>query len=167
MRGAPALAFTLTLVGVGLVACVPDQLEQPQSGDGWRLIGWTRGGEQRPPAAGDAALELLADLGLRRMDAPVEPTDAHSEIDVVVTHGVSGSCPQVRLDGLRVDAEAGTVVAQITDRDELFSPFGTGCTADANPVVYWLAVRRDFLPPSFSLSTDEAPDVAIQVELGQ
>lgn len=115
---------------------------------------------------GENALQLLADLNLRRMSGPVEPTNAETEIDAVVTHVVSGSCPQVRFDGFVVNRGSGVVEAQLTDREDLFSLGGT-CTADANPVVYWIAVERSMLPDGpFVLRTDQAPDVETAVDLG-
>ncbi len=157
----------LLLVGaifIVVTACAPDALDQPQSGDGWRLIGWTRGGDLSPPAAGDEALELLSALGLRRMGGAVTPT-AGSEVDVVVTHAVSGSCPRVRFDGFTFGDDA--VVANITDHDDLVTLEAAECTADANPVVFWLAVQRSRLPEEpFELLTDEAPGVRIPVDLG-
>ncbi|MEO7295683.1 MAG: hypothetical protein ABIZ57_06040, partial [Candidatus Limnocylindria bacterium] len=127
------------LLVVTLVGCVPDELDQPTSGDGWRLIGWTRGGEVGPPAVGPDAQQFLAELGLERMAAAVAPTNPETEVEIVVTHAVS--CPQVRFDGFSVDEAAGMVEARITDREDLFS-LGGSCTSDANPVLYWLAVER-------------------------
>lgn len=159
------LVFGLVLATL-VTACAPEQLEQPQSGDGWRLIGWTRGGEQRPPAVGDEAIDVLRDLGLERMSAAVPAADPATEVDVVVTHAVSGSCPQVRFDGFDFDAADRRVEARITDREDLIS-FGGSCSADANPVVFWLAVERSRLPGvPFELATDEAPDVPTDVDLG-
>lgn len=164
MRGG-RLVFGLVLATL-VTACAPEQLEQPQSGDGWRLIGWTRGGEQRAPAVGEDAIELLGDLGLRRMGAAVPGADPATEVDVVVTHAVSGSCPQVRFDGFDFDAANGRVEARITDREDLLSLEGS-CSADAKPVVFWLAVDRSRLPGGpFEMATDEAPDVRTDVDLG-
>ena len=159
-------ASTAALFAVVLVGCVPDELEQPTSGDGWRLIGWTRGGGVGPPAVGPDVQQFLAELGLERMAAAVAPTDPETEVEIVVTHAVSGSCPQVRFDGFSVNEAEAIVEARITDREDLFS-LGSSCTSDANPVIYWLAVERALLPDgAFSLRTDEAPDVTIDVDLG-
>ena len=80
------------------------------------------------------------------------------------THTVSGSCPQVRFDGLSVERDSGMVEAQLSDISDLL--FAGDCTADANPVVYWLAVERDFLPDGpFTLRTDKAPAVETAVDL--
>lgn len=149
-----------------LVACVPDELDQPTSGDGWRLIGWARGGETGPPAVGEDAQQFLAALGLERMSAAVEPTNRETEVDVVVTHAVSGSCSQVRFDGFSAREEERIMEAQITDREDLFGLFADACSADANPVVYWLAVERSVMPDGpFELRTDEAPSVITDVDL--
>lgn len=163
MRAVPILALVLVMA-----VCVPDQLDQPQSGDGWRLMGWTRGGEARTPAAGEDAVALLGELGLLRMSGANDPADPGTEVDLVVTHAVSGSCPQVRFDGFDFDVADGGVEARITDREDLFSLAPIACSADANPVVYWVAVRRDRLPDgAFELRTDEAPDVRSLVDLGE
>jgi hypothetical protein len=166
MRGVRWLV-PLAIACLAVAGCVPNELDQPTSGDGWRLIGWTRGGEPAPPTVGGEVVELLGQLDLLRMSRPVVPTDPSTELDVVVTHVVSGSCPHVRFDGFSVDADAAIVVAHITDREDLFSPFGSSCTADANPVMFWLAVELDGLPDSFVLSTDEAPGVTTPVDLGR
>jgi hypothetical protein len=161
LRAVVALVVASAL-GAG---CTPDQLAQPDSGDGWRLLGWTRGGEPRPPAVGEAAIDLLGELDLRRMDRAVPGADPLTEVDVVVTHAVSGSCPQVRFDGFEVDEDASRVEAGFTDIGDLL--FFGGCTADANPAVYWLAVERASLPAGeFVLATDKAPDVETTVDLG-
>jgi hypothetical protein len=94
------------------------------------------------------------------------PLDPISEIEVVVTHAVSGSCPQVRFDGLAVDHGAGVVEAQLTDVHDLL--FVGGCSADANPVVFWLAVERAYLPADgFTLRSEKAPDVTTVVPPGE
>ena len=52
----------------------------------------------------------------------------------------------------------------MTDAADSFS-LG-GCTDDANPVVWWLAVERDALPGRpFTLRTEKAPELATRVEL--
>ncbi|MEO6578767.1 MAG: hypothetical protein ABIO99_07720 [Candidatus Limnocylindria bacterium] len=115
---------------------------------------------------GEQAIELLGELGLRRMGAAVPGADPDREVDVVVTHAVSGSCPQVRFDGFDFAAADAQVEARITDRDDLFS-LGGSCSADANPVVFWLAVERSRLPEGpFQLHTDEAPNLRTAVDLG-
>ncbi|MEO6578306.1 MAG: hypothetical protein ABIO99_05340 [Candidatus Limnocylindria bacterium] len=115
---------------------------------------------------GDEAIDVLRDLGLERMSAAVPAADPATEVDVVATHAVSDSCPQVRFDGFDFGAAGRRVEARITDREDLFS-LGGSCSADANPVVFWLAVERSRLPGvPFELATDEAPDVPTDVDLG-
>jgi hypothetical protein len=143
-----------------LVACGAQGLEQPAAGDGWRLIGWTRGGARIAPLLGVDAEVALSDMRLIRI-AGTTPPPARDEVSVLFTHAVSSSCPQVRLDGLRIDGDV--VEALITDAADTFT-LGR-CSDDANPVVWWLAVERDALPDgTFTLRTEKAPDLATTVE---
>jgi hypothetical protein len=155
-----ALAAVALLIAATLMACRAEGLEQPIGGDGWRLIGWARGGTPTAPLIGADAEAALSEMGMIRI-AGTTPPPGHDEVSVLFTHAVSSSCPQVRLDGLRIDE--GVVEALLTDAADSFH-LG-GCTDDANPVVWWLALERDALPPgTFTLRTEKAPDVTTTVD---
>jgi hypothetical protein len=156
------VAWVLALVTVLLAGCTPAELEQPRSGDGWRLLGWVRGGEVAAPALGKEADAEIRAMGLARIGGTTDPIDPATEVALLVTHAVSSSCPQVRFDGLSIDRDDRIVEARITDVSDLL--FVGGCTADANPVVYWVAVQRSVLPEGpFTLRTNKAPDVSVEV----
>ena len=160
----PRVTWLATALVILLAGCTPAELEQPTSGDGWRLLGASRGGEPMAPQIGDAANQAIADMGLLRMDGTTAPLDPDSEIALVLTHVVSGSCPQVRFDGLRVDEASRVVEGRFTDIADLF--YVGSCTADANPVVYWIAVERDLLPAGrVTITTNKAPAVQTLVDL--
>ncbi len=149
-------------VAVLVTGCAPGELEQPRSGDGWRLLGWVRGGESVAPAMGDDADAELGRMGLARMGGLTEPLDPATEVALLVTHAVSSSCPQVRFDGLSIQHDDRIVEARLTDVSDLL--FAGGCTADANPVVYLVAVERSVLPQGpFTLRTNKAPDLSVEV----
>lgn len=151
------VALALVITG-----CAPGELEQPTSGDGWRMLGWVRGGEAVAPAIGDDANAEIRRMGLARIGGTTEPLDPATEVALLVAHAVSSSCPQVRFDGLSIDRDNRIVEARFTDVSDLL--FVGGCTADANPVVYWVAVQRSVLPEApFTLRTNKAPDVSVEV----
>ena len=163
-RVARQLLTAITL-GLAVAGCAAGELEQPNEGEGWRLIGWVRGGAQVAPQIGADAVAALGELDLLRIGGAGDPVDMSTEVDMVVSHTVSGSCPQVRFDGLTVDTERELVEANLTDIGDLL--YLGACSADANPVVYWLAVRRDILPEgAFTLRTEKAPDISTVVDLG-
>ena len=160
-RARGALAALAILAAATLAGCRSEGLEQPTSGDGWRLIGWARGGAPIAPLLGAEAEAALSEMGLIRI-AGTMPPPARDEISLLVTHAVSSSCPQVRFDGLRVHGDV--VEALLTDAADSFN-LG-GCTDDANPVVWWIAVERDALPDgTFTLRTEKAPEVTTVVDV--
>jgi hypothetical protein len=159
MRLAAIAAIACLLLG----GCTPDELAQPEQGDGWRLVSWTREGAPIAPQVGDVQL-AFDELGIGWDHVVGPPADPESEVDVVVMHVVSGSCPQVRFDGFSIDRERALMEARFTDVGDLF--YLGACSSDANPVAYWLAVERDRLPESpFTLRSEDAPDVASEIDL--
>jgi hypothetical protein len=133
----------------GDVLCVdgpaPDDLvpegPQPQSGPGWRLLADAPGVGTVWDTSAAFDQEGYRDLW-RMLGLDGEPPAVDFEHEVVLHFGpaVSGSCSNIRLDGLLV--EPGLVLPQIV-QPGVQPP---ACTADANPHTYLLAVERSALP---------------------
>lgn len=142
----------LCVTGADPADVIPDG-PQPTEGDGWRLLADEPGAGMPYDTgfAGDAD-ELAAlwdEIGLGG-----EPPAVDFEREVVVWFGpaVSGSCSDIRLDDVVVDAEAAHVYPVIV------LPGGNRtCTSDANPHAYVVAVERDRLPAQFAV--DLGPDL--------
>jgi hypothetical protein len=129
---------------------------QPQSGDGWRLLGDELVGESY--RTGIATNETQYDDLWRHVGMTTERPAVDFTGEVVVWFGAvyGSSCP-IRLDDVVIDAggERGLVHAVTV------VPGGTGaCTADANPHAYIVAVERDELPAgpfAIQLGPDDPP----------
>jgi hypothetical protein len=123
-------------------AAAPVEGPQSASGEGWRLLAGESGIGQ-PYRTGIATDEtgyeqLWTDIGLTG-ERPV--VDFSSEV-VIWFGAVSGSsCPDLRLDDVTFDHQQGLIYADIVLVDPPF-----GCTADANPLAYLVAVDRSMLP---------------------
>ncbi len=123
---------------------------QPESGDGWRLLWEARDGPIwfTAAAVNDAEYAILWDELAPGSARP--PVDFTEEIVVQFSPGVSGSCSDIRFDGLVV-------------RDDLVYPQivlpgepPDGCTADANPHTYVVAIERTTFPASaFRIQLEE------------
>jgi hypothetical protein len=133
-------ADAICVVGPTPEELVPEG-PQPQTGEGWRVLADAPGigPTWDTSAALDKAAyrELWAELGLPGERPPV---DFVNEIVVHFGPAVSGSCPEIRLDGLLV---RGDLVLPDIVRPGI-QP--SACTADANPHTYLLAVERSALP---------------------
>ncbi len=79
-------------------------------------------------------------LGLGSPEGEPPAVDFEHEIVLHFGPAVSGSCSNIRLDGLLI--EPGLVLPQIV-QPGVQPP---ACTADANPHTYLLAVERSALP---------------------
>lgn len=119
----------------------PDGSGQAAFGDGWRLLADEPG--RGPVWVADAATSqaqydhLWQTLGLQGEPPRV---DFATEIVLQLSPAVSGSCSEIRLTGLLI--YDGIVRPEI----ELPASAAGGCTADANPHTYLLAVARATLP---------------------
>ena len=129
---------------------------QRPEGDGWRLLADEQGvGEAyRTGIASDPASyrQLWAAVGL-----PGDPPAVDFESEVVIWFGAvyGSSCPDLRLDDVRVDLDRALVHAEIV----LVDP-PSACTDDANPRAYVVAVRRSKLPSgpfAIQLGADDPP----------
>lgn len=137
-------------------ADAPAEGPQPQQGDGWRLLADEPGAGQsyRTGLASDQVSyeRLWADIGLSG-----DPPRVDFELEVVIWFGAvyGSSCPNLRLDDVLVDAERALVHAEIVLVD---AP--SGCTDDANPRAYLVALERTKLPSgpfAIQLGVDDPP----------
>lgn len=129
---------------------LPPRSGQPQSGDGWRLLGDAPKGE---PYSIRYATDASGLQGMwATLELPGEPPAVDFEREIVVLFGatVSGSCPEIRFDGVGVDRAAGLVYGRFGSGIEAIPPDATlyACTADARPHGFLVAIARDALPPS-------------------
>jgi hypothetical protein len=136
-------------------ADVPPQGPQQPAGDGWRLLGTEPTGlPYRTGIAWNAA--SLEDLWvLSGVAAPIPPVDFETEVVIWFGAVYGSSCPDLRLDDVVVDGGRRIVHAEIVLANQPM-----GCTADANPRAFLVAVQRSTLPaPTFAiqLSAEEPP----------
>jgi hypothetical protein len=155
----------LCVEGAELAEVVPEG-PQPQAGEGWRLLA-DEPGIGRPYATGFAAdpaayAALWADIGL-----PGEPPAVDFDTEVVAWFGpaVSGSCPEIRMDDVVFDGATATLHPEI-----VLIGGARGCTDDANPHAYVVAVDRALLPDRFTVSVlppnpDCCPEGTTEAEL--
>ena len=128
-------------------ADVPAPGPQQPAGDGWRLLATEPTGiPYRTGIAWDAA--SLEDLwAASSVTAPVPLVDFETEVVIWFGAVYGSSCPDLRLDGVVFDGSRRIVHAEIVLADQPM-----GCTADANPRAYLVAVRRSMLPaPTFAI----------------
>jgi hypothetical protein len=117
---------------------------QPTEGPGWRLLG-----------AFDTHLPYTVAIALdpaqlatewERYGLPGDPPawDPPREVVIILSDGIGSSCPELRLDGVVMDADARLVHGEFSDP---YTP--RVCTADlAGAKTFVVAVARDLLPPS-------------------
>lgn len=117
----------------------------PPEGDGWRLLGQAAAGEPSTVGVATSSDELptlWADAGIG--DA-VPTVDFEEEVVVRYTHAVSGTCPEIELEGIGVDEDARIVYSVgVLPSSPLFN--GQACTTDAQPHSFVVAVEREGLP---------------------
>lgn len=120
---------------------------QQPAGDGWRLLATEPTGiPYRTGIAWDAASleDLWATSGVA---APIPSVDFETEVVIWFGAVYGSSCPDLRLDGVVFDGERRIVHAEIVLGDQPM-----GCTADANPRAYLVALQRSLLPaPTFAI----------------
>ena len=113
---------------------------QPEGGEGWRLLGDDLVGSVYRTGVATTAeqyVQLWADAGLT---GPVPDVDFETEVVVWFGAVYGGSCP-IRLDGVIVDADRALVHGEI-----VIPGNAVGCTADARPHSYVVAIDRSTLP---------------------
>ena len=129
---------------------VPGAWKNVAEGDGWRLLaaGESRNDAYLVRAATDEVGydEMWGAIGLGG-DSPA--VDLATEAVVSFGHGIGSSCPEVRLDGVRI---VDNVVFSITS-----DPLGPReCTADlAGAAVFVVAIAHEAVPGGFILWLNE------------
>ena len=123
-------------------ATVPPDGPQPTSGDGWQLLAdQTQRGE---PFSVHVAVNteeyesLWASLAL---DSERPPVDFATQIVIYFGAVYSGSCPEIRLDGVNFDLDRSLVTAAVVQLGG-----NRMCTADANSRAYVVALDKSRLP---------------------
>ncbi len=122
-------------------ADAPPPGDQPAAGDGWTLLGSGPSGRAWHTALAADPDELAAlwqDAGLAGT-APAVDFETH----VVVWFGmaVSGSCRDIRLDDVVFDIDG-----RVVHPDTVVLTDAAGCTSDANPHAFVVAIQRHRLP---------------------
>lgn len=120
-------------------ALLPEPGPQPQAGDGWRLLGDEKTGFAYRTGFASDQRDLEALWREAGLTAPLPAVDFETEVVIWFGAVYGSSCPNLRLDDVVV--EDGVVYPLIVDVD---GP--QGCTADANPHAYVVAVERSELP---------------------
>ena len=128
---------------------------QQAAGNGWRLLATEPTGQtyRTGIAWDDASLEpLWASAGV---SAPIPAVDFETEVVIWFGAVYGSSCPDLRLDDVVIDGARRLIHAEIVLVDAAM-----GCTADANPRAYLVAVERSRLPPptfSIQLGAEDPP----------
>ncbi len=124
-------------------AAVPVPGPQPLAGDGWRLVLDQKalGLPYRTGVAWDQASyeRLWREIGASETPPPI---DFESEVAIWFGAVYGSGCPGIRLDDVVVRPKAALVHATIVLVDQP----GGGCTDDANPHAYVVALERARLP---------------------
>jgi hypothetical protein len=123
-----------------VVAPLVEDWEQPDAGDGWRLLGHGRVAESytvRVASDPDELAALWETLGIA--GAPPE-VDFAQALVVSFVQGIGSGCPEMRLDGVEVDGDA--VFPRLSDP---LAP--RNCTADlVGGQAFVVALDRESLP---------------------
>lgn len=127
---------------------------QPTEGPGWRLLGVFDTDLPYTVAIAVDGAQLATEW--QRYGLPNDPPawEPSREAVIILSDGIGSSCPELRLDGVVMDADARLVHGELSDP---YSP--RGCTADlAGGKTFVLAVARDQLPASpFTLRLHAEP----------
>ncbi|MEO7295640.1 MAG: hypothetical protein ABIZ57_05820, partial [Candidatus Limnocylindria bacterium] len=129
---------------------LPGDWQNVAAGDGWRLIAEGESTSDayivRAATDGAAYAEMWDAIGL---DGEAPSVDPANEVAVSFGHGIGSSCPEVRLDDVRIGD--GIVLSVTSDPLE-----PRACTEDlAGAAVFVVAVGRDVVPGGFMLWLNE------------
>jgi len=143
---------------------IPGPWENANDGPGWRLLaaGETSGNEAYLVHAATDEAEYDDLWSTLAMGGDPPRVDFTEEVVVSFAHGIGSSCPEMRLDGVRI--QDGLVFSDASDPLE-----PRACTADlVGAVVFVVAVERDALPAEgFTLQlrgADGPPGEPLEVE---
>lgn len=115
-----------------------------QEGDGWRLLGMGREGMPFSIGVATTTAEYQAEWAEAVGSDEPPPVDFEAEIVVRFTHAVPSTCPDRDLHGIGVDRDDRIVYSAVSM--PIVSEGGTGCTTDATPWAYIVAVEREIIP---------------------
>jgi hypothetical protein len=151
----PTLELRLELEFGGMVEVtvypIPGAWENVAQGPGWRLLAAGQAGHTEAytvrAATDEAEWAAMWDTIGFESDAPA--VDFANEVAVSFGHGIGSSCPELRLDNVRIDVDV--VSSEVSDP---LSP--RACTADlVGAVVFVVALERSALPEDgFTLVVD-------------
>ncbi len=131
--------------------------DQPRRGDGWRLLGEGRTGASYRTGIATTAEQYAALWTRSGLDGEPAPVDFETEV-AIWFGAVYGSGCDIRLDGVAVDDDAALVHA-----DLVIPEAPAGCSGDANPKTYVVAVERQRLPAgafAIQLGAEDPPQGA-------
>jgi hypothetical protein len=117
---------------------------QPTEGPGWRLLGVFDTDLSYTVAIAVDRAELKTQW--ERYGLPNDPPawEPSREVVIILSDGIGSSCPELRLDGVVMDADARLVHGEFSDP---YAP--RACTADlVGAKTFVVAVARDRLPSS-------------------
>ncbi len=142
---------------------------QPPSGPGWRLLGSANASKvgitvtDAVTAADDASEYQILWLGMGLgPDAPAVDLDREFVARLVVNvSGIGGFCAAARLDGIGVDSSQRLVYGIFATSFQTLAtppPENVGCTTDAAPHAFLVAIDRSIAPSSpFTLRLRKEP----------
>lgn len=115
------------------------------AGLGWELLAFTRSGLTYGVAVAENELDAERMWASLSFAIPAPPVNYDTHVLMVLGQAVSGSCPEIQFQGLTIEPDrAYGGFTFIHDHG--------GCTDDANPAAYLLAVERSALPDRFLLT---------------
>ena len=134
---------------------------QPASGDGWRLLASSTRNQLAVTISSETVDVALNAEEFRRLwlsQASGEPptVDFANEFVVQFVPPVSGTCPWIAFTGISTSRDEALLYGEFESLSaDLFLDevaHGFGCTSDATPHAFLVAVRRDLAPaPEFRL----------------
>jgi len=128
---------------------------QPSSGDGWRLLASSTRNELAVTVSSetvDVALdaEQYERLWLSQAGGEPPPVDFADELVLQLVPPVSGSCPWIAFTGIGTDVEESVMYGEFQYLSaDLFLeevPDQFGCTTDATPHAFLVAIDRSLAP---------------------
>ncbi len=121
------------------------------AGPGWELLAFTRSGLTYGVAVAENAADTARMWSALHLDRAPPTVYYTTLVLMVLGHALSGWCPEFLFQGLAIEPDR--AYGEFT-----FVHGHAGCTDDANPAAYLLAVERSALPDRFLL-TLEAEDI--------
>lgn len=127
---------------------------QPESGDGWRLLGTQRTGDSYRTGVATTDEQYASLWREAGLDGDLPAVDFDDEV-VIWFGAVYGSGCEIRMDDVVFDLER-----RVVHGDFVIPGVHQGCNSDANPEAYVVAVERSSLPEApfdVQLDADDPP----------